>query len=579
MEDYVVLIWPALAEAPARDLIRRLPKLKTVIETSGLVVLRPENGAGLRVGGNGVVLGSVFRTGGDRETVAEFSESEASAIATSRGQQLVTEFWGGYLAVLGDASRSEVMVLRDPSGAMPAYCLVHGEVQIICSRLEVLEDAGLGQQALNWDVVAQLLAFPNLRGRSTGLKGVEELLPGCRLTFTGGLKTETLTWNPWLFARPSAQAPERGVAATAVRQAVEVSVRKWADQSSPVLLELSGGLDSSIIACCLDEPRTAATFVNFVTPTAEGDERGYARLVAKAADKQLIEQDIRADEVDVTRPRPGRHPRPASQALLQPLEQACAELAPQLGARSFFSGLGGDNVFCSIATASPAADALLTSGLGRQFWAAIGDLCARHNCTVWAALSATLKKLLRSDRRLVIKPNLDFLSFREDAIDRPDHPWLEVAADRLPGKREHVASILLAQGFLDRYEHAQVAAVRFPLLTQPVMEACLRVPTWMANHQGRNRAVARDAFFDRLPPRVRDRQTKGGLNAFMGVAFERNRQALARHLLDGRLVQRGLIDAVAIKSALASPVLEGGAMNRLLYLADVESWVRSWEDV
>jgi asparagine synthase (glutamine-hydrolysing) len=176
---------------------------------------------------------------------------------------------------------------------------------------------------------------------------------------------------------------------------------------------------------------------------------------------------------------------------------------------------------------------------------------------------------------LGIAPVFSYLTLQVPE-DPPAHPWLNPPADILPGKREHVSAILVAMGFLDRYGHADQAPVRFPLLAQPVLEACLRVPTWMANAGGRNRAVARDAFKDRLPSEVFHRQSKGGLTGFMGQAFEANRAALADQLVRGWLVTAELVDRSAVEASLAKPAPNALEMARLLYLADVEAWARTW---
>ena len=98
----------------------------------------------------------------------------------------------------------------------------------------------------------------------------------------------------------------------------------------------------------------------------------------------------------------------------------------------------------------------------------------------------------------------------------------------------------------------------------------------MANAGGRNRAVARDAFKDRLPSEVFHRQSKGGLTGFMGQAFEANRAALADQLVRGWLVTAELVDRSAVEASLAKPAPNALEMARLLYLADVEAWARTW---
>jgi len=382
-----------------------------------------------------------------------------------------------------------------------------------------------------------------------------------------------MKWSPWRFARIDREIRDRDEAERFVREAVDIAVDGWSRVMSPTVLELSGGLDSSIIAVCLDRG-TPGRLVTFVTPTAEGDERTYARAIAESVGRELLERPAAGATVDIGRTRAGLHPRPASQALLQPIEDVFAMIGGQFGAQSFISGLGGDNVFCALSTAGPAADALLAFGPGRRAMTAFLELCRRHNATVWAGAKAVGKKALTSRSRLLPRSVSGFLTSAETVP--PDHPWAADADCARPGKRDHVASILVAQGYLDRYDHARVAPVLFPLLAQPVLEACLRVPTWMVNQGGRNRAVARDAFADRLPAIVRDRQTKGGLNAFMGEAFEQNRAQFAERLCRGWLASAGIVDAAAVSRFLEDPKPAGEEMTRLFYLADIESWARTW---
>ena len=73
-------------------------------------------------------------------------------------------------------------------------------------------------------------------------------------------------------------------------------------------------------------------------------------------------------------------------------DRADAEVAAEVGVDTFFSGLGGDNVFCALMTAAPAADALRTFGTNHRFFSALSDLSRRHETTVWHALRSTLRK-------------------------------------------------------------------------------------------------------------------------------------------------------------------------------------------
>jgi asparagine synthase (glutamine-hydrolysing) len=571
---YLVVLGQGPAALALRDRARQVGGLRALLQTKHLVVLTEKDLPCLSLGEAGCVLGRLFDNTVDAAPLSSLTSGHIGDVVRSAGQWLIDNTWGGYLAVIAQPGGG-VRLLRDPSGALPVYWVRHEGLTLVCSSLDLALEAGLPAPTLDWPSVGQILAYPHLRGVRTGLRGVDELLPGVRASI--GLDHDaatTLAWSPWTFAARDRAFEDPDAAAAAVREAVNRSVRAWAQVSAPRVLELSGGLDSSIIATALAEA-SGTTFVNFHTVAAEADERRYARKAAAAGGGVLVEREVDATGVDVRRARPGRHPRPASQALLQPIEAAFSRLGEELGTAAFFTGLGGDNVFCAISTAAPATDALLSFGLGRRFLNALSDLARLHQATLWDVTRLAVRKAFVSNSNLGLAPVNQMLA-RDVTPGAPNHPWLPAPSGILPGKREHVASLLVAQGFLDRYEHAALAAVRYPLLAQPVLEACLRVPTWMSIAGGRNRALARDAFADVLPEEIYRRQTKSGLNAFMGAAFEANRPALADQLTRGWLVTAGLADGQAIRQVVENPAPNGLDIARVLYLADVEAWARTW---
>jgi asparagine synthase (glutamine-hydrolysing) len=111
------------------------------------------------------------------------------------------------------------------------------------------------------------------------------------------------------------------------------------------------------------------------------------------------------------------------------------------------------------------------------------------------------------------------------------------------------------------------------------MEACLRIPSWLWVQGAIDRAVARAAFRDHLPAAVAARRTKGMMNAYCTRVYEQNRPALRTLLLDGRLAAAGLIDRTTLGRYLDTdaPVCDI-LFYRVLELADVEVWARSWLD-
>ena len=74
-----------------------------------------------------------------------------------------------------------------------------------------------------------------------------------------------------------------------------------------------------------------------------------------------------------------------------------------------------------------------------------------------------------------------------------------------------------------------------PLVSQPVMEACLAIPSWQWREGGFDRAVAREAFRKDLPDLIAWRRGKGGPDGFTAPDRRSFPPAIRERLLDGLL--------------------------------------------
>lgn len=566
---FLIVAWAPDQRARAEGLAARLQSWTLRAEGMGWMLLtQADRGRVSQLEAGVVVIGAVF----PRSDIG-FPLKTASH-RRARRDRILEDHWGGYVALIDE--RDHLEVLRDPSGAAPAFWIAQQGLTIIGSSLDDLLEIGAFTPQVDWAAVAGMIAYPQVRTERTGLHQLRELLPGQSLHLGRGEPQGVVqSWSPWRFARQDHALEGRAPAAEALKATVISTVAAWAGEYETVLLELSGGLDSSIIAASLRLAGRSVDCINIVTPAAEGDERGFARLAADG--HRLHERPVSALGVDIRRARAGRLPRPGAHALLRPIETAFVETARRVGADAFFSGLGGDNVFCSLSSAAPASDALLTGGPGGRFFRALGDLSLLHACTPWTAGQLAFRKAFRSGSMGRLPADASFLVAGRVPARAPHHPWMDAPPGALPGKHDHIRSLLLAQAYLDRYEHAATGPVLFPLLSQPVVELCLRIPTWRWIAEGQNRAVARDAFADALPETVIRRRSKGGLNAFVASVFEDNLDTLGDHLLGGALDRAGLLDASAVLEVLANPgAATGKALFRLLQLADVEAWARTW---
>jgi asparagine synthase (glutamine-hydrolysing) len=138
-----------------------------------------------------------------------------------------------------------------------------------------------------------------------------------------------------------------------------------------------------------------------------------------------------------------------------------------------------------------------------------------------------------------------------------------------------VALIAAAQSVAEGFDPREALPTCSPLISQPIVEACLKVPTWLWFENGRNRAVARRAFQPLLPSATVQRRSKGAPDCFIADLFDANRALIRQTLLDGVLRQLGLLDVAALEQELDqnSPV-RGHDFLRIMQLTDAEVWAR-----
>ncbi|MGN6424314.1 MAG: asparagine synthase-related protein [Asticcacaulis sp.] len=239
----------------------------------------------------------------------------------------------------------------------------------------------------------------------------------------------------------------------------------------------------------------------------------------------------------------------------------------------FYNGNGGDSIFCKLNTAGPVSDALLSHGLGRQTFRATLDLAQLHGVTVWEAVGLALKKALRLPR--LTTPCLDGLSWDARCLPVPRSMWQKGMSGCLPGKIDHVRSILGSLRPAPAARERAAPEIFQPLVSQPVIETCLRIPTWLWIEGRQDRAVVRHAFSDILPSDIVARRSKGDFSALNQSIAERLYSQVRSTLLDGWLIREGLLDRADIERRLSLPVAEHGrGFHRLLQLAQADMWSR-----
>ena len=398
----------------------------------------------------------------------------------------------------------------------------------------------------------------------TGLVGVEEVLAGTRVSLDpGGGATRAGGWTPWTFAAADRQITDGSEwrSPEFAQGKPSAAVAAWASRSKSILLELSGGLlDSSIVAACLPDQAAAIACVTAVTPDPGADERRrYAALVAAqiGACSEAVMLEVASGDAAA-----------AAAAAAAALPALCARpgccrrgRAPACCSRFFdtaFADQGQDPgrgrllhwrwrrqrlLLPSTAAAAPAADVLRTQEpWPLLFMRTVGELATLHGMHGHGGPGAWPSEKPGGAGQGRGGATLRFSRAPRSRPRRNLHPWpaaLDAPAG-CSGKFEHIVALMRIQNAPDGKERHGVAPIRYPLLSQPLARTLPgRSRPGCGSLGVVNRAVARDAFADRLPAAITwSAGTKGDFTGFCGAIFERQKAPLADLLLGGWLAGR-----------------------------------------
>jgi asparagine synthase (glutamine-hydrolysing) len=536
----------------------------------------------------GLILGRLFDKSYDSCELPrriEFTRDRLTSIQNSEGRKLFNDYWGSYVAFIRAPVGPLLHVARDPSGGVQCFYLRVGEVFVFFARLSDAECILNRPLTLNWRYIEDHLVHGGFPCADTGVTDVYRLLPGGCLVCSSRRLFTTNYWNPLeLYAENPIEDIE--TARRMLRQAVRAAVHAWASCYRDIILLLSGGLDSAIVLACLrDAPgRPHVVALNYYSRGADSDERAFARIAADEAGVPLIEEcrDPSVSWGPLLHLK--RSPVPCAMIGTLQTYRQIAEVVAKTSAQVQFTGTGGDLLFYRHAAFLAAAEYVQRCGLGREAYRHALSAAYLDRTSIWTVF----KRIVHHG---VIRA--DFAALPDAILARPllsarlqNRANLERVAQRqsiwrnnLPaGKSYQVRCLMPALSPLDvPFELPDMVPELAPLLSQPVIETCLRIPLYVLMRDGRDRALAREAFRAEIPAAVHARQSKGGVEEHVTDSLLANLAVVKELLIGGRLADAGLIDEAGIRDALRrQPSTLSIRAAQLYEYLNVEAFVRSW---
>jgi asparagine synthase (glutamine-hydrolysing) len=187
--------------------------------------------------------GHIYSTHTDTETILHGYEEF--------GPKCLQRFRGMFAFALWDRNRRTLFCARDRLGIKPFYYFWDGTLFVFASEIKAVLEHPAVSTRLDESLIPEYLAFGYASGDGTLFSGIRQLMPGHHLTLRCDPKPELRIEQYWEIPEPPAVEEQRSEEEwiRECRQRLEQTVEMRLMSDVPLGMFLSGGVDSSAIAC------------------------------------------------------------------------------------------------------------------------------------------------------------------------------------------------------------------------------------------------------------------------------------------------------------------------------------------
>jgi asparagine synthase (glutamine-hydrolysing) len=551
-----------------------------------------------RVGANGgIVIGSLLARSRDLFSTApdeqfHFGPTQSQSFVLSRGRWLIDHAWGDYVAFGRDTDTFK-WVLKDPTGSLPCLRTDFRGVNIFFSRIGDCLDLRLLRFTVNEAYLRSHMMTGSSLQDASSLNEASPVRRGECIEFrkdsTGWHAASKMYWTPLTYTGAEDLIEDPQTAARAMHSAIKAATAGLARLHRSLLLRLSGGLDSSIVAGCLKGTTARFAAYTYFSPDGRSDERPWARLAAGHAGCEHIEYPLHPLDLDLTlglRMPPSAEPSPLLGFIQRCLVEQ--ELLERTQATGIFNGEGGDSGFCSDSIGYAVPEFLRRHGIAPRLFRLASQVALLTEKSSWTVLTTALRRVMTNRsagtprERILEASQLVSPDIKQDfrGHDSVSHPWFQDQR-RVPwDKIRRIGTLMMAP---ENYTVSTAADARAPeivspLYSQPVIELLLRIPIYTHFHRGRDRGLARAAFTEEVPEQILRRMWKDRAPGFHDRLLERERPFLQETLLEGVLARHGLLDRRLLEEVLsAGPTKNTVYPGEIFRHLDSELWARHWQ--
>jgi asparagine synthase (glutamine-hydrolysing) len=497
---------------------------------------------------------------------------------------LLTEnYWGRYTGALYKKSNNTLTLVRDPLGLSTLFYCTTPTGVIFSNELACLYDFLEVKPLLNVDYFAHYIINNNHALSLTPFQTIKELQPGMALTIdANNTLNEKLIWN--IQALQSSYLKDTDTFEEELLSMLQLCTKAWIESStSGICLELSGGLDSSSLLLLArkvlphDKKIIAVNYVD--SKVISSNETEYAQEISNACNIPLYLIDRQDSLLIDSMPLDYRPDKPSTILLFNQGNQQLLDLALEHQCTEIINGQGGDHLFLASPLYNALADCYLERGIKNAYFT-LKELSTIYRMP-WFALITSCFKALYGYYRGQHTNSCDDLSLFDTSYKahllKQDFYLASVLNNFYPGKAEHIKELYHASAYADRNQRGS-STMSHPLLSQPLVELALKVPTYQTFDQGYDRIFFRKAMSRIQPHKTLWRRMKGKTTSSTFYAFNRQYKEIYEIISQGYFMRTGLINKAWFHDSMIKTLHgEKKHMWSLLHILTSELWLKQWQ--
>ena len=282
--------------------------------------------------------GYVFRTHTDVEVIPHLYDKY--------GLDFPKYLNGQFAIALYDTKKDMFLLVRDQVGICPLYYTIHDGRVIFGSEIKaILEYPGIPRK-LNLKAVDQLMNFPGIVSPTTFFKGIYALRAGHMIIFSEGSEGRDEEFWDMIYTEDIEDKGEEYYVEN-VKTLFKNAIARRLDADVPIGFYISGGLDSSLVACYIGK-FLLNSYYSFSAEigTDELDESQYQYMVKDCVKSTHYSVPVTDESIYENLKKVIWHTESAVKESYDVAAYLLSSLVQDSPAKAVLTGQGSDEFFC-----------------------------------------------------------------------------------------------------------------------------------------------------------------------------------------------------------------------------------------